>query len=536
MTLVCAPAGYGKSVLLSDWTRSLEIPVAWIILDESESALSHFLVYFLAALDSLDPGAFESTRQWLVSPELPSPATIAHELINTMLDTDRQLVLVLDDYHQIEHGSQVHEFVQEILKHPPANFHLVLATRRDPPFALAKLRANNQLTEIRQADLKFEKPEAVKMFSSAWGDIPESELINELQEAVEGWAAGLRMVALAGQHLHNSGRTLSSIPEGLRQVHEYLLQEVIETLHPSTQHMLFCSAVPEKFCAGLLDDVAEYFPDYIGSDREASPDGLAFIQLAQQENMFITALDASGTWYRYHQLFRELLLQELQVRLSAEERALISAKVASLLEELGMLNDAIRIYVEAGQYSAAADVVDRNRIDTLDQDKWWRVAGWLQLFPAEEIGKWPGTLLARAWIAQYNIDLELISDLVRQLEIIEKEQGLTKSQLSELDYFRGFPMFWSGDIRGAREMCERADRAALASETMRGEVEAFLALSRAMDGQKELALKHIQELKMLDAGKRGALASRLTAAELYIQVGLLHLKPSKEKNIPCARS
>lgn len=524
LTLVCAPAGYGKSVLISDWARSLKVPVAWVALDETESDLRQFLAYVLTALDALSPGAFESSLRWLANPELPATPVISHELVNTILTVDKQLVLVLDDYHKIDHGSMVHDLVQEILKHPPANFHLVLATRRDPPLAMAKQRADNHLIELRQADLRFENAEAAQMFSAAWGDMPETAWIDELQNSVEGWPAGLRMVALAAQRLHKSGRTLSVLPGSLSQVHEYLLQEVIEALPQNTQYMLLCSAVPDKFCAGLLDSLAQHFPAGSEGNSDTMLDGLEFIQRAQQENMFIIPLDSNGIWYRYHHLFRELLLQQLQVRLSTEERAWIQAKAASILEELGMLTDAIRAYVDAGKFREAAEIVDRHRLNALDEDQWWQVNGWLQLFPAGELGNWPGPLLARAWIAQYNIDLELIADLVHQLELIAKKQGLTGYQLGELNFFRGFPLFLTGDIKGARSMLEKAGSAALGSGTVKGEVESFLAMSMALDGHREAALKRIQENKALDAGRRGGLASRLAASEGYVHYFSLSIK------------
>ena len=516
LTLVSAPAGYGKSVLVSDWTRCLATPVAWIVLDKAESELSQFLAYLTSALNSTYPGAFDSTWHWLATRELPSLQFIARELINKIDSVEKPVVLVLDDYHQIDHGSVVHELLGEILKHPPANFHLLLVTRRDPPLALTKLKANNQLIELRQADLRFDEAEAAKMLSAAWGELSESAWIHDLQEAAEGWAVGLRMIALAARHPQISSRPPLAIPAGLHRIHEYLLQEVIKELDPGFQYMLYCAAVPEKFCAGLLDSLVELVPDEGRSDGDDKLNGAEFIHRAQLSNMFIIPLDASGTWYRWHHLFRELLLAELQDRLPAEKLALIQTKVASSLEELGIVDGALRAYIHSGNYREAAEVVDRHRVNALDEDLWWQVSGWLRLFPADEVRKWPGTLFARAWIGQFNMDLELISDLVQQMEILDKNSGLTKSQLGELDFFRSVSLLLSGDIAGARKMCEKASSAPLGYGTIKGELEASLAVTRAMDGVPELALKGIQKVKVLDAGKRGALATRLAAAELYV--------------------
>jgi len=236
LTVVSAPAGYGKSVLVSDWSRSLDIPVAWVVLDETESELSQFLAYLLAALDSVYPGAFEAARYWLANPDLPSPQTIASDLINVIVNVGMPVVLVLDDYHQIDHGSAVHELFDAILKHPPANFHLVLVTRRDPPLALTKLKANNQLTELRLSDLQFSDVEASQVLCVALGEIPEDTWVRDLQERVEGWGAGLRMVALAARHFQNLHRTLGAVPTGLREIQGYLLlHEVIKDLPTERQ-------------------------------------------------------------------------------------------------------------------------------------------------------------------------------------------------------------------------------------------------------------------------------------------------------------
>lgn len=526
LTVVSAPAGYGKSVLVSDWSRSLDIPVAWVVLDETESELSQFLAYFLAALDSVYPGAFEAARHWLANPDLPSPQTIASDLINVIVNVGRPVVLVLDDYHQIDHGSAVHELFDAILKYPPANFHLVLVTRRDPPLALTKLKANNQLTELRLSDLQFSDVEASQVLCVALGEIPVSTWVRDLQERVEGWAAGLRMVALAAGRLRNPIRTQQAVPTGLREIQEYLLQEVIEDLPAKTQYLLLYSAIPEKFCAGLLDNVSQLLPG--GSEGGAELDGVEFIRRAEHNNMFIIALDADGTWYRYHHLFRELLLQQLQLRLPGEELASKQTRIALWLEELGLLDDAIRVYLDAGQPGEAAGVVERHRVQALDEDRWLQVNGWLQLFSPDETRNWPGTLLARAWIGHFHIDAELISDLVQQLEMLEGAHGLTAFQLGELDYFRALPLFWSGDIAGARFLWERADKAPLGYGTIQGQLQVYLALSRAMEGERERALNGIQKLRVLDAGKRGTLASRLAAVETQIHYISLSTAPAAQ--------
>ncbi len=509
LTLVSAPAGYGKSVVVSEWTRSLPEPAAWLVLDAAESELSQFLAYLQAALDSVYPGVFESFHSWLISPNLPAPQTIANALINEIVDIASPVILVLDDYHRIDHGSAVHELVAAILKHPPDNFHLVLVTRRDPPLALAKLKANNQLTELRLADLRFSETEATQLLATALGEVPASSQVRDLQAAVEGWAAGLRMVALAASHLQNPDLTLQAAPAGLQQIQEYLLQEVVEGLPPATQYMLLCSAIPEKFCAGLLDNIAELMPG------DGEMDGSDFIHRAEQNNMFLIALDASGTWYRYHHLFRDLLLLQLQSRVSPQEQASIQSRIAMSLEELGLLEYAIRIYIDAGRPAEAAEVVDRHRVSALDEDQWLQVSRWLQLFSPSEISNWPGTLLARAWVGHFNIDLELIADLVPQLEMIESKHGLTDSQSGELDYSRAVLLYWSGDIAAASKMFERADEAPLGHGTIKGQLQIYLAMCRTMQGDSERALQGIAALKGLDAGKRGTLASRLAAAEFY---------------------
>lgn len=306
LALVSAPAGYGKSVLAASWAIDRSVPVAWLVLDESESNLAQFLAYLIAALRTVHPERFGAIAAVLSTPELPSVEHIAQLLGNDIQNLEAEVHLILDDFHLVDHASPVHELLQNLLNHPPENLHLILLTRRDPPFALSRLRANAQLVDLRMSDLQFRREETEELLNAALGREVERTALANIQTVLEGWGAGIRMVMLAAQRAHSDDDFLRSLSGDVQQIQEYLFDEVIQGLDQSTLLHLACAALPTRFCADLLDAMT-VAADCYNADSGAK----AFLLAADQSNMFTVALDAAGEWYRFHNLFRELLLQRL---------------------------------------------------------------------------------------------------------------------------------------------------------------------------------------------------------------------------------
>jgi len=206
LTLVSAPAGYGKSTLLSCWIEASGIPSAWVSLDEKDNDLRLFMAYLLEAVQTVFPGSVQHTEALLNIPNLPPVAILAHSLINELDEIDRTFVLVLDDYHTIS-AKDVHSLVGELLQHPAAALHLVLSTRLDPPLPLARFRARNKMGEIRVLDLQFSKEE-IAAYLELHGVSVEDDILSSLAERSEGWVTGLHLLTLSLGQRSDPGRVL----------------------------------------------------------------------------------------------------------------------------------------------------------------------------------------------------------------------------------------------------------------------------------------------------------------------------------------
>ena len=328
LILVAAPAGFGKSTLVSAWlagnddrrTMNGEVrtagssgiprssflgprfPYAWISLDEADNDLGVFLAYFLAAMQTLFPDALPETRAFLTGISLPDVGVIARSLINELDGLGRDFILVLDDYHLIR-AQPVHELLSLLLQHPPQGLHLVIATRQDPSLPLGVLRARNQVAEIRGHDLRFSLAEIAAFVERTLGAPLADDALAVLADKTEGWAAGLRFATLTLRYGGDVDSHLAGLHAENRYVIDYLMSEVLSQVPPAMRSFLLKTSILDQMCGPLGEAVIG--PD----DPECQPQ--EFLAWLEQAAMFTVALDKRGEWYRYHHLFRELLRDQL---------------------------------------------------------------------------------------------------------------------------------------------------------------------------------------------------------------------------------
>lgn len=392
LTLVSAPAGYGKSTLVAHWLETREGRSAWLSLDEVDDDLRTFLGYVVAALKSVFPQACAETQGQLEAEGLPMLPVLAGCLDNDLEDLDESLVLVLDDYHRIE-GPNVHELLNHLLKHPPAPLQLVIVSRYDPPLLLGALRAHNDVTEIRMRDLVFTPSETATFLEQAIGRTVSSAALACLHQSIEGWVVGLRLVALALRHHSDADAFLREFNGDARTVREYLVEEVLSQQLPATVEWLCRTSILERFCAPLCEVVGTAPGDGDGN----SLDGLAFIQLLEDGGLFCVPLDERGEWYRYHHLFQELLHRQLKARLGPEEIGGLHRRAAAWFEAHGLLEEAIDHASQADGPAEAGRLMVRHRNDILNLEQWHRLGQWLNRLPAEVVEGAPELLMLKAW-------------------------------------------------------------------------------------------------------------------------------------------
>ena len=301
LTLVSAPAGYGKSTLISCWAeaaKAQECPVAWISLDKHDNDPAVFLNYTVAAIQSLFADSCSNILRVLQAPDLPSPAKLAAVLINDLNHLPRVFSLVLDDYHLL-HNVEVLEMMRLVVKHSHPMMNLIIVSRTDPFLPLPRLRLEQQLLEIREHDLRFSDGEARVLLQMRGSKKLDEKAVVELNRHVAGWAAGLCLEAMSLQR----SQEVSSLAKDLRGetkdfVTEYLFNEVMVKQSPEIQQLLLRSAFVERFCADLCDELV--YPD-------AEKPAQALIDEIKQSNLFVVTLDKAEGWYRYHHLFQQML-------------------------------------------------------------------------------------------------------------------------------------------------------------------------------------------------------------------------------------
>jgi len=419
LILVSAPAGYGKTTLVSSWLESCDCPNAWLSVDEEDDALLPFLTYFLAAVGTIFPQAVADMLPLPDVSNLPPLSVLARNLINNLDRIDEPFILVLDDYHHI-HNITVHDLLDNLLTHPPHSMHLVLLSRTDPPLNLATLRARRQMIEIRTNDLRFTREEAAALVRREMHTRYDDEALDALLKRVEGWAAGIRLITLSLRH---RGSMDLGLPGQVAYVADYLLAEVVESQPRAIQHYLLSTAILDRFCASLADAVCS---------GEAGPgscqfDGQSFVTWLQENNVFVTTLDAQGEWVRYHPLLRELLQDRLK-RQSAQEIADLHRRASDWFAQHRLVDEAIHHALAAGDTERAVRLVARHRHTLIDREQWQHLEHWLHHFNRETIESSAELSITEAWLMGHHalqeaqlIALERTERLLTETDIPPQE-------------------------------------------------------------------------------------------------------------------
>ncbi len=300
LTLIAAPAGFGKTTLVSAWITGCDRQVAWLSLDEADSDPTRFLTYLIAALRTVGPNIGEGVLGILQSPQPPPPETILTALLNEVTTLPNNFVLVLDDYHVID-AKPVDDALAFLIEHLPPQMHLVIATREDPQLPLARLRARDRLTELRATDLRFTPTEAAGFLNEVMGLDLSSEDIDALETRTEGWIAGLQLAAISLQGHQAPTSFIKSFTGSHHFVLDYLVEEVLQHQPESVQTFLLRTSILNRLCGPLCDAVL----------LDGTSSGQETLEYLERANLFTVPLDNERRWYRYHHLFADLLRQRL---------------------------------------------------------------------------------------------------------------------------------------------------------------------------------------------------------------------------------
>lgn len=442
LTLVSAPAGYGKSTLVSCWLESCNIPVAWLSLDKTDNDLRLFISYLLVAVQSISRETGKVIQTLLRAQDLPPLPILAGHLINELDSIDQAFILAIDDYHVIQNKA-IHELLDEILLHPPHAMHLVLLSRVDPPLAITKVRAKGQMTEIRTRDLRFSRIETLEFLQLALKTAIEETLVNAIEEKTEGWITGLHLTALTLRNRRDLGSGKTGMPDKNRLVTDYLVEEILSQQSPLIQEYLLKTSLLDRFCGPLCDAVC--LRD--GKTDEIELGGWDFIQHLKDTNLFAIRLDDEHRWFRYHHLFQNLLNRRLEHRFKPEEINKFHVLASTWLAEHGQFEEAIRHALKGGDLNKAVEIVGNARHVLMNSDRWHTLERWLKLFSYEAVQQHPHLMILRCWLDLchwYRIDY-LIEDLDRSnalLEVSILENCEVKQLKAEVAAMRSNLAYW----------------------------------------------------------------------------------------------
>src|SRR5215216_1241455 len=344
LTLISAPAGFGKTTLVSEWVAGCERPTAWLSLDEGDNDPARFLAYLIAALQQIAPNIGAEVMGLLQSPQPPPAASILTDLLNEITAIPDHFILVLDDYHVID-SKTIDQALSFLLEHQPPQVHLVIVTREDPDLPLARLRAQGQLTELRAAGLRFTASEAAEFLNTVMGLNLSAADIASLEDRTEGWIAGLQLAALSMQGSKDTANFIKSFTGSHHFVMDYLVEEVLQQQPESVQTFLLRTSILDRLCGSLCDAVL--------LDASGSASGQETLEYLERANLFLVPLDNERRWYRYHHLFADLLRQRLQqIAPSRDEVSELHRRASQWYEDHGL-------EIEAFQHAASANDVNR---------------------------------------------------------------------------------------------------------------------------------------------------------------------------------
>ena len=389
LTLVSAPAGFGKSTLVTGWLAETGHTPAWLSLDQGDNDPIRFWTYLIAAVQTVGHEVGDEARHIISSPQLRSAEPAVISLINDISQLPHPLILVLDDYHVIEAG-RIHDRLSYLLDNQPPNLHLVLITRVDPPLSLARLRAHGQLIEIRATDLQFSSAEAAMLFNEMMDLDLEPEQIAALNLRTEGWIVGLQLAALSLRG-HPSYETFIERFTGSHQfVLDYLTEEVLRALPDALRQFLLRTSILERFCGALCRAVT------------GNPASLLVLDEIRKANLFviplgrITSADTGGHWFRYHHLFAEVL-QALLERDHPDEMAALHLKAAAWFEDQGYADEAVDHALRSGDMQRARELILKHWDSILHRGEMATLLRWLDGLPEEMEVEDPSVSLARCW-------------------------------------------------------------------------------------------------------------------------------------------
>ncbi|RIK38474.1 MAG: hypothetical protein DCC55_21030 [Chloroflexi bacterium] len=432
LLLISAPTGFGKSTLLSAWVSQREAHAppdgakfAWLSLDDADNDPRRFWSYFIAALQTVCPALGAGILALLQAPQAPPLESILVVLINELMAFGDKLILVLDDYHLIQNNT-IQSALTFLIDHQPPCLHLVLVTRSDPPLPLARWRAHGRMAEIRAADLRCTLAETAAFLNERMALALPPDAVATLEQRTEGWIAGLQLAALSLQGRPDRIEFVHAFSGSHRHVLSFLVEEVLNRCSQEVLRFLLQTSILDQMCGPLCDAViSDQQMDRSESGLQAPVSDLqsqTILEQLLQANLFIIPLDDTGTWYRYHHLFAQVLRARLQQQVRPDLVSALHSRASGWYEQNGLLDDAMRHALALPDFALAVSLIERYATKLLMQSELMLLRKWMAQAPGDLIRTRPRLALAQAWVL----------DMVGQLDAADEALNTPALQSPDL--------------------------------------------------------------------------------------------------------
>ncbi len=533
LTLISAPAGFGKTTLISEWVACIERPTAWLSLDEGENDPARFLTYLVAALQTIAATIGEGVLGVLQSSQPPPPEAILTALLNDISALPDDFVLVLDDYHVLD-ANAVDMALTYLVEHLPLQMHLVIATREDPPLPLARLRARGELTELRAADLRFTTSEAAEFLNQVMGLSLSAADIAALEDHTEGWIAGLQLAALSMQGHQDVSGFIRAFAGDHRYIVDYLVEEVLQRQPEPVRSFLLQTAILDRLNGSLCDAVT------------GQEEGKARLEALERGNFFVVPLDDKRHWYRYHHLFADVLSTHLLVE-RPDQVSRLHRRASEWYEQHGSATEAIRHALAAKDFAHAADLIELGVLAMLRSRQEATLLDWLKVLPDEVLHCRPVLSVAYAHVLLASGEHEgegieeRLRDAERWLDTTAEMRGRPDAPAAAMivvdeEEFRHLPATIAiaraglalarGDVPGTVTYARRAlDLAPKNAHLTRGSAAGLLGLASWTSGDLEAAHRSYADgiASLQKAGNLSdALGCTIAVADIQMVQGRLH--------------
>lgn len=517
LTIVSAPAGYGKTTLVAHWLSTLHGPTVWVTLDKLNNELESFAHYLMAAIMAAYPDSCRLSGGLLASPQFIPPAVMADALIEDLANLPGDLAIGLDDFYTVDDPA-VHECLERVVQYMPTNCHLVIASREAPPWSLGRMRLSGELVEIGMEDLRFTTTEARQLLDWLLPRSLNDAEIESLGRFTEGWAAGLQMAAIG---LRGDLQSIDSAAHASNNpaIAEYLLEEILDRQTDAVCDFLLRTSILSRVC----DPLARAVTDSPATGEDSTTPTMGRLMRA---NLFLTPLDGSHTWYRYHALFQELLQRRLVELIPAEEIKTIHRRAGAWFAAQGSVEEAIHHAALGDDADMIVSIVTANMHKALDSERWGLLANWLELIPEPLRSSNPLFLLCQGYILLIQLRIKALSACVPKIEAHLAAQGdkwRPDERLmlqAQIDLMKTACAYWCWDVETAIVLGERSLRhLGLEMVWARSNAEFYRASAHHALGRTATGLAYIQQALESQAQRNDAFASRLYLAQANIHLG-----------------